>query len=130
MRVKKIMLRIWVIAVFIVAVQSAVYAQRDSTRYIFGLPVSEDDTAGQFIEGDIGPKNKLQIVTTNELPAELREVLDKEVQFRGWQDTLIYYNRKTELFVVPLRQGETIKIYGLNENGKPVTYDEESKNKP
>ncbi|MEO5603496.1 MAG: hypothetical protein ABIR06_21425 [Cyclobacteriaceae bacterium] len=113
-----------VIAALMALNTSAVYSQADSTQYIFGLPVTKDDTARRSLEQDVEPKNNLEIVSIGKLPNRVRKVLDKEAQYKGWQDSLIYFNTNTRLFVVPVKNGNTIKIYGLNENGRPVTFSE------
>ncbi len=112
-----------VIAALMALNTAAVYSQADSTQYIFGLPVTKDDTARRSLEQDFQPKN-LEIVSISKLPNRVRKVLDKEAQYKGWQDSLVYFNTNTKLFVIPVKNGSTIKIYGLNENGRPVTFSE------
>lgn len=103
---------------------TAVFSQADSTRYINGLPVSEDDTVQQFPQADLGPKNKLTAVPVNKLPSRLLEVLESEDQYKGWQDSTIYFEKNTGLYLVPVKYKEGVKIFGLSENGDPVTFDE------
>jgi hypothetical protein len=101
-----------------------VHAQDDSTRYIHGLPVSEDDTATQFPRRDFQPQNKILPLPPYRLPDEVREALKTEEQYKGWRDTVIYFEENTGLYLVPIKYSEGVKIFGLNENGNPVTYDE------
>jgi hypothetical protein len=101
-----------------------VNAQNDSTRYINGLPVTDDDTVEQFIENDVGVKDKIRAVSTGELPRKVLKALKKGDQYNGWEDSVIYFDENTRLFMVPVKYGEGIKIFGINEDGHPVTFDE------
>ena len=114
------------IAAFVLFASSPLFSQADSTKYINGLPVSEDDTASHVQQMDVEPYNRQVAVTINDLPAKLREVLDEEPIYQGWQDTTIYYQANTGLYIVPIRYREGVKIFGLNKNGKPVSFSEVS----
>jgi len=103
-----------------------VFAQSDSTRYINGLPVSEDDTVQQFPRNDLGPSNKLIPLTAKQLPPSVLEALEEKAQYQGWQDSTVYFEKNTGLYIVPVKYEEGVKIFGLNENGKPVTFSEVS----
>ncbi|MEX2233251.1 MAG: hypothetical protein WD824_13900 [Cyclobacteriaceae bacterium] len=112
------------IAAFILLALTTAFSQNDSTRYINGLPVSEDDTVGQFPQQDLGAKNKLIAVEVNDLPPKLLDVLKKEEQYHGWQDSTIYFEKNTGIYHVPVKYEEGVKIFGLNENGDPVSFRE------
>lgn len=99
------------------------YAQGDSTVYRFGLPVSDDDTARQFLQRDMEPRNELTAVPVKNLPREVLEALDSEDQFEGWRDSIVYYQENTGRYVVPVKADDGIRIYGVNKNGKAVTFD-------
>jgi hypothetical protein len=99
-------------------------AQNDSTRYINGLPVTEDDTARQVVQSDIEPKDKLRAVAPEALPADLLKTLEDEEQYAGWRDSTVYFDANTNLYIVHIKSGDAVKIIGLNENGKPVTFSE------
>jgi hypothetical protein len=118
------MRNILLVAAFLLSGATAVCAQEDSTRYIFGLPVSEDDTASQVVANDLEPKNRYTPVSANDLPEKLRNVLQKKEQYRGWQDSTIYLERNTGLYIVPIKYDEGVKLFGFSENGHPVTYNE------
>ena len=111
-------------AALLLSSATAVCAQEDSTRYIFGLPVTEDDTAGQVVTNDLEPKNRYTPVPANDLPEKLRNVLQNEEQYRGWQDSTVYLERNTGLYLVPVKYDEGVKLFGFNANGHPVTYNE------
>ena len=115
---------VFCVALFLVAGMTQVFSQEDSTVYRNGLPISEDDTVRQFLQSDLEPKNKLTEVPPNALPSDLLDVLNKEEQYQGWQDSTVYFESNTGLYLVPVRTEDGVRIYGLNENGKPVTFDE------
>ena len=120
--------RIFAIAATLICLSAGkVLAQDDSTRYIFGLPVSEDDTARQFPVRDLAPKNTRTPVNASALPQSLLEILDREPQYEGWRDSTVYFDKNTGLYLVPVRYEQDVRIFGLNENGRPVTYDDVSR---
>lgn len=99
-------------------------SQDDSTRYINGLPVTEDDTVAQFPPTDLSPKTNLLPVPADALPPALVRTLNQEKQYRGWNDTTVYFNSNTKLYLVHVKTDEGVKIFGLNERGRPVTFDQ------
>jgi hypothetical protein len=120
----------WIIlltAAIITLSSREVLSQDDSTRYIFGLPVSDDDTARQFPERDHVPPKRIKPVGVAALPPEVREALETEKQYKGWQDSTVYLDLNTGLYIVPIKHRTGIRIFGINEKGEPVTYDEVSR---
>jgi hypothetical protein len=113
-----------IIAAFVLPGLMNAFCQNDSTRYINGLPVTEDDTVRQFPQQDLGTKNKLIAVEVNDLPPKLLNVLKKQKHYQGWQDSTIYFEKNTGLYYVPIKYEEGVKIFGLNENGDPVSFRE------
>lgn len=105
-------------------VSTNVLAQGDTIRYIQGLPVSDDDTVRQFPERDLQPANDLRPVGLPALPADVLEALDEEDQYRGWRDSIVYFQENTGLYLVPIKYKGGVKIFGVNKDGDPVTYDE------
>lgn len=97
---------------------------RDSIQYIHGLPVGEEDTVEQIPADDLGPANKITPVSLDNLPRKLRKELERGSQYDGWKDTTIYYERNTGHYIVPVRSGDGVRIFGLTRQGRPVTYDE------
>ena len=118
-----------IIAAFFLLNSAPVFAQADSTRYINGLPVSEDDTATHIQQTDVDPDNRQIAISANDLPPRLREVLDSQDTYKGWQDTTVYYQKNTGLYILPLKDGESVRIFGLTENGDPVSFSEVSRRK-
>lgn len=101
------------------------YSQEDSTAYIHGLPVSEDDMAQLFVS-EREQQRQLTPVSADALPKKVLKALRKGRQYEGWQDSLVYFDRNTRLFVVPVKTTDGVKVFGLNEDGNPVTFDEVS----
>jgi hypothetical protein len=93
------------------------------------LPVNENDTTGEIPQNDVGRKTVVEVVAPAKLPAALRKVLDSEDQYHGWRDSLIYFNRNTRLFIVPVKHDSNVSIYGLDEKGNPVTFSEVTRGK-
>lgn len=104
-----------------------VFGQDDSTRYIHGLPVSDDDTVRNFPQRDRQPNNRYRPLSVSELPSELRKVLDEEPQYEGWRDSTVYFEKNTDLYIVPVKYEGGIKIFGLQEDGNAMTYSDVSK---
>jgi hypothetical protein len=104
-------------------------AQNDSTRYINGLPVSEDDTVEQFIDNDLGQKDQIKAVSATELPRKVLKALKKGDQYEGWEDSTIYFDQNTRLYLVPVKYKDGVKTFGINEGGHPVTFDEVAKDR-
>jgi hypothetical protein len=109
-------------AAFVLAISEVVFSQDDSTRYINGLPVTEDDTVRQFPQDDLEPKTVLMPMQNTDLPPRLLRVLETEAQYRGWQDSIIYLEKNTGLYQIPVKYPGGVKIFGLNKNGDPVTF--------
>jgi hypothetical protein len=100
------------------------HAQDDSTRYINGLPVTRNDSIAVTPPEDRPPFNRLIPVAGSKLPKQLRAVLEKESQYEGWEDTTIYLDENTHLYIIALRRIDGIRIFGLNKRGDPVTFRE------
>lgn len=104
-------------------VSTALFAQNDSTVYRFGLPVSEDDTTGQFLQSDRIPEDSWRALPLIEVPEDVLEAIRERKQYAGWEDSTVYYDKDTELYLIPVEREDGIRIYGLNKHGKPVTFD-------
>ena len=106
---------------------TAGYSQKDSTRYINGLPVTAADSASAIPPSDRPPYNKLIPVPMDMLPHQVRASLEKESQYAGWRDTTVYRDKNTGIYLVPVRRIDGIRIFGLNANGEPVSFSEVSR---
>jgi hypothetical protein len=102
-----------------------VAAQNDSTEYIYGLPVTGDDTVSPP-SGDALPKDILIRISHDKLPRQLIKMLDNEELYQGWREAPVFKARNTGLFILYLKKGNATRRYGFNERGKPVTFSETS----
>lgn len=102
------------------------FGQDDSTRYIHGIPVSDDDTVRNFPQRDRQPDNRYRPLSVAELPSGLLKVLDEEPQYDGWRDSTVYFEVNTDLYIVPVKYDGGVKIFGLQEDGNAVTYSDVS----
>ncbi|MBT1702236.1 hypothetical protein [Chryseosolibacter indicus] len=116
------------ISIILMLAAFQVKAQSDSTAYVHGLPVSEDDTVAVFPQSDLGPQENIVAVPESQIPKKVKKALRKGDQYEGWQGSTVYYDKNTHLYLVEIKRGNASRIYGLDESGRPVTYDEVSKN--
>jgi hypothetical protein len=117
---------ILIIAALLFAASIDLIAQDDSTQYINGIPITADDSVANAIPEDQFPKKNYQFVTPAKLPKKLLAALTEKNQFKGWEKKGVYLDRNTGLYIItiPIKNGR--RIFGLDENGKAVTYDEVS----
>jgi hypothetical protein len=103
-----------------------VFAQDDDTvRFNYGVPIHEDSVQS-FPQIDLFPKTNHQLVNQTDLPAKVRKALQKGKQYHGWHKSPVYYDKNTKLFLVRIQRGNDVKVFGLDDSGRPVTYDEYS----
>lgn len=114
---------ILIIAALLLFGSGSLMGQADSTKYINGMPVSQDDTATHVKQMDVEPYNRHIAVAPGDLPKKLLRTLNEE-KYRGWQDTVIYYQKNTGIYIVPVKYSEGVKIFGLTERGEPVSFSE------
>jgi hypothetical protein len=98
------------------------FSQSDSTQYINGLPVNEDDTVQNFPQGDRYPHNHYRKVNASDLPGKLKTALDKNEAFRGWEQSAVYFDDNNDLYYIRVRSGADLKVIGVNKRGKAVNY--------
>lgn len=116
-------MKILLIAALIVTSTTLWAQESDSTVYRFGLPVSNDDTTRQFLQDDRIPRNEWKAVPVDDLPSEVLEAITEGDQYKGWRDSTVYYEENTGHYIVPVEAEDGLRIYGLSEDGEPVTFD-------
>lgn len=104
-------------------IASAFAQDDDSTLYINGIPVY-DDSVQFFPQIDYLPKENHVMVNPDRLPKKLKKRLKKGDQYSGWEKSPVYLDTNTKLYLITIKGNDSIRIYGLNENGIPMTYDE------
>jgi hypothetical protein len=120
-------IRLALLPVLLTALSPAVKGQQDSTVYLQGLPVSEDDTVQNFPHYDYFPKQDSEIIRYDLLPPKLQRQLKHNVNYKGWDQFPIYFNRHTDIYTIRIKEGGDTTVIGLNKNGKPVTFGENSR---
>lgn len=99
------------------------YTQTDSaTVYRHGLPVSEDDTVQNFPQNDYYPKNVRMVIPDNHLPPKLHKSLQENPRYSGWEQLPVYYDKNTDIYTIRILENSDTTFIGLNRNGKPVSY--------
>ena len=66
-------------------------------------------------------KNSIE-VSTKEIPAKLQKTLNENELYKDWQDSPLYFDKNTNLYNLYIKKDSTIVVYGLNKQGKAVTY--------
>ena len=103
---------------------SVAHAQVDTSR------TAVVDTSGvanqnnkytQELPKDIGPPKDSVRIAAAAVPARLRRRLQHEVQYRGWEESEIYLNRNTGLYMVYFTDSLRVRQYVFDNRGKPVT---------
>ena len=67
--------------------------------------------------------NKVR-VESFQLPRKLQKTLHSESLYLGWEEAVIYYNTRTEIYTLHFHDDDRTRIYGFNKRGKPVLVDE------
>lgn len=101
-------------------------AQNDSTVYINGIPVTESDTVTNFPDTDLFPKTNHERIHYDKIPSKLRKILERKSLYKGWNQTGVFLDKNTNLYLVRVSVKKGYKIFGLDKNGNPVTFDEVS----
>ncbi len=96
----------------------------DSTEYRFGLPISNDDTTGT-VRADEDPANAWILLQPNQLPKALVHTLRKNDLYKGWERSRLYYDKKIDTYLVRMKDGSSVRTYGFNKNGRPVSFSDE-----
>jgi hypothetical protein len=104
-------------------------AQSDSTQYIYGLPVTPSDTATAAPEADPDTPKKRVWVNPEQLPKRLKRELDTKNLYKGWRNDSVFLDLNTRLYLIRIREKNSMRIYGFDQDGNPVTYDEVSLDK-
>lgn len=99
-----------------------VFGQGDSLRFKHGLPVREDDTVSDFPKQDFYPKNKYTRVPLSQIPSGIRSELNSDRLYKGWKEFPVYRDNNTQLYIIRTREGNSIRTYGFDKKGNPVTF--------
>jgi len=61
------------------------------------------------------------VITTNELPSSLLITLG-DPKYRGWDNSTVYRNRKTNEYMIEIRDGSDTRTYYFDKDGKAVVH--------
>src|SRR5690349_8334588 len=64
----------------------------------------------------------MTVLQASEIPAVLRETLQGNSKYKGWEDptTKVYRNKTSDIFVVQIMDGTETHEYRFDRNGKPI----------
>jgi hypothetical protein len=102
----------------------AVVAQSDSTQYVYGIPVTDEDSVENIPFPDLEPIDNYRKLDRSDLPSGLVKALETNDQFKGWEKRAVYLDKNTDLYIVTIPFGDAFRVFGLDKNGKGVTYKE------
>jgi len=120
-------MRVVLLLAILLFVHGPLSAQGDSaTHYIHGLPVSEDDTVQNFPANDYAPANEVIVVPAGKLPENLLNALNEKSEFKGWERLPVLKEVNTGIYRVRILNKTDTTFFGLNENGKVVSYGKNS----
>ena len=95
----------------------------DTVEYVHGLPVTGEDT---ITENDNDLREEfLEKIPKQHIPKQLIKTLRDDALYGGWERNPVYRNRKTGLYIVTVMESDSVKrVFGFNDNGKAITFDE------
>lgn len=74
------------------------------------------------IPKDIGPPKDSVLVTGKQIPRRVRKALNGNDIYDGWENGEIYLNRNTGLYMLYLTRDNEVAKFGLDEEGRQVTF--------
>jgi hypothetical protein len=113
------------LSVIVLCVGTLAIGQPDSTLYSNGIPMVDEDSVENIIPPDQDPKKQRVRVPEEKIPARVSKVLRSD-NYKGWEKTGLYLDKNTRLYIVTVPYADGFRIFGLDQYGKPVTYDEVS----
>ncbi len=112
---------ILVLATFIVAPSTSVFAQDDDTiRYEHGLPITGEDSV-QVPQRTVPSTDSLEPIAPSSAPEKLVNTLDRNSLFNGWRGQTLVHDHDSGLYWLHIRDGNTIRSYAFREDGHPMS---------
>jgi hypothetical protein len=84
-----------------------------------GLP------AGQPANQPAQKEDRIEI-KHQEVPAKLRNVLQADSKYQGWENGNLYFERTTDQYLLHLIKENSTQTYRFDKAGKPITTDKAS----
>jgi hypothetical protein len=116
-------LRFSLVSMMVAGIVVAASAQHDSTQYVYGIPVTGNDTTEHVALPDLEPRDNYRRIENIDLPAGLGREL-KDPLYKGWEKKGVFLDVNTKLYIVRVPTPNGYRVFGLDSNGKGVTYHE------
>jgi hypothetical protein len=116
------MLFIGVVAVQAQSQDTTTLPRQDTTVVPEPAPTTPETQPEQEKQEGSYMLRDMTALQASEIPATLRESLQSNSQYKGWDDptTKIYRNKTSDLYVVQIMDGTETKSYRFDRNGKPI----------
>jgi len=66
-------------------------------------------------------------MAATQLPHRVLKSLQRESIYSGWEKLPVLFDKNTGIYTVRIKAENDTIYYGLNENGKPVSYGKKNK---
>jgi hypothetical protein len=109
--------------IMLMALAPEAYAQMGDTTNNEGGTVP-GNRYQQELPDDLPPTHNEVRVKSFQLPKRLQRTLKRDALYQGWEDGVIYYNTRTELYTVHLTGDSTRRMYQFTRRGQPVAINE------
>jgi hypothetical protein len=120
-------MKAWITAIILFLGAASARGQDDDTiKYVHGLPVTGEDTLQQVPPDDVAPVDSIVQLSAEQIPRELFRELNENPLYKGWQNHTLQIDKNTGLYWLHIRDRETVRSYGFNRDGKPVSVREKS----
>ena len=94
---------------------AGMYAQEQDTTF---MKQDREDIAAMSEPSSSYTKDMVQI-TAMDIPASLRSKLQGS-RYKGWENAVFYRSQNYEGYVVEMKDGDKIKTFRFDGNGRPV----------
>jgi hypothetical protein len=85
-------------------------------------PLQNDKYATEVPKDSPPYKNQIE-VAREDIPVRLLKTLQRDDLYKGWENSTIYLDENTHIYMLRMKRNSTITTYGFNKNGKAVTFD-------
>ena len=72
---------------------------------------------------DIEQKEDRVEVRKDELPAAMKDALNADGKYAGWEDSPVYYERNTDQYLIHIKSENTTQTYRFDKKGVPIVTD-------
>jgi hypothetical protein len=109
----------------------AVRAQEDDTiRFVQGLPEAGTDSSLYDDVNLDAPPSHFQKVKATAIPDNLKDELESNALFSGWEKRILWRDKNTGLYWIDFAEGSAVRSYGLTADGNIVSVKEKTTTSP